>query len=489
MHTPSEEEKWMDLSEYARHDAVGLAELIRAREITARELAELALQGVEKVDPRLNAVIEVYRNRVAALGGDAPAGPLGGVPFFTKDLACPERGKLHEMGSRLAQGFVSPHDGFLTERFRAAGLVNLGRTTCPEFGFTFTTESVLTGATCNPWNPERIAGGSSGGSGAIVAAGVVPMAHANDGGGSTRIPASCNGLVGLKCTRGRVSMGPDTSDLTFPLGSDLVVSRSVRDTAAALDAVHGPGSGESVGIAPPERPYASEVGAPTGALRVAVSGAAWGGVAPAPDVADALDGVARLCEEMGHEIREVAAPFDHDAFHKAFSTLWCTLGAPVLDEIAELTARKISPDTVEPITLALYEEGKRRPASDLAHALGTMNHISRSFGAFFEEFDLLLTPTLAVPPPPLGTHHLARPGVSWEQFIDEAMQVIPYTPFFNFTGTPAITLPLCESRDGLPIGMHFAARFGDEAALIRIASALEQARPWVERRPQIHVAD
>jgi amidase len=479
----------MDLSEYARHDAVGLAELVRARQISARSLAKLALLGVEKVDPRLNAVVEVYRDRLADLGEDAPEGPLGGVPFFTKDLACPERGRLHEMGSRLAQGFVSPHSAYLMERFVAAGLVNLGRTTCPEFGFTYTTESVLTGATCNPWNPERIAGGSSGGSGAIVAAGVVPVAHANDGGGSTRIPASCNGLVGLKCSRGRVSMGPDTSDLTFPLGSDLVVSRSVRDTAAVLDAVHGPGPGEAVGIAPPERPYASELGAPTGTLRIAVSGAGWGGVTLAPDVAQGLAGVARLCEEMGHEIREVGPPFDHDAFNDAFGTLWCTLGAPILDEVAEITGRKVSPDTVEPITLELYEEGKRRPASDLVHALGTMNYITRSLATFFEEFDLLLTPTLAVPPPPLGTHHLARPGVSLEQFMDEASQVIPYTPFANFTGIPAITLPLCASRDGLPIGMHFATRFGDEAALIRVASALEQARPWAERRPQIHVAD
>jgi len=479
----------MRLDEYCEFDALGLAEQVREGEVTPRELCELALEGVEKVNPRLNAVIETYPDVLERLDRESPpAGPLSGVPFFLKDLGPMEQGRRCEMGSRLVEGFVAPLDTELALRFRAAGLLNLGRTTCPELGYTLTTESLLYGTTRNPWNPEHIAGGSSSGSGASVAAGVVPISHANDGGGSTRIPASVNGLVGLKTSRGRVPQGPLLNDISGFLFSDLVVSRSVRDTAAVLDAVHGPGIGEAFEIAPPSEPYGEVITRPPSALRIGFCSGAWGHVTPTPDVARGVEATARACESLGHHLTPIDCPFDFAAFFDSFMTIWYG-GMPAdLDAMAHQVGRKIDDSTVEPMVLAAYERGHRISAPQWMRALGSFNELTRTFGALFQDFDLLLTPTLATPPPPLGRYHLHRTDIEPDDYFRELFDIIPYTPIANGTGLPAISLPLAMSDDGLPVGIHFMAPFGREDRLLGLAAALEQELPWRDRRPGIHVA-
>jgi amidase len=479
----------MRIDEYCEFDALGLVEQVRNGEVTPRELCELALEGVAKVNPRLNCVVDTYPDVLERLDREPPpAGPLSGVPFFLKDIGPMEKGRPYEMGSRLLEGYVGPIDTDLMLRFRAAGLLNLGRTPCPEQGYTITTESLLYGTTHNPWNPEHIAGGSSSGAGASVAAGVVPISHANDGGGSTRIPASVNGLVGLKTSRGRVPQGPFLNDISGFLFSDLVVSRSVRDTAAVLDAVQGPGIGEAFEIAPPAEPYSEAVARPPVSLRIGFCSNAWGPVTPTPDVTRGVDEAARACESLGHELTPVTAPFDFEAFFQSFMTIWYG-GIPAdLDAMAHEVGRKIDSSTVEPIVLAAYERGHRISAPQWMQALGNLNELTRTFGALFQDFDLLLTPTLATPPPRLGRHHLHRTDVEPDAFFRELFHIIPYTPIANGTGLPAISLPLAMSDDGLPVGIHFMAPFGREDRLLGLAAALEQELPWRNRRPGIHVA-
>jgi amidase len=479
----------MNIEEYSGYDGLGLAELVKKMEISPNELATLAREGVEEVNPQINAVIEVFEDRVDELDEDTLAlGPFRGVPFFLKDLGAAEKGRTQEGGSRLLKGFVVIEDSNATIKFRHSGLNIMGRTTCPEFGFTLTTESILTGKTRSPWNTDRIAGGSSGGSAAIVAAGVTPVAHANDGGGSTRIPASCCGLVGLKASRGRISLGPHDNDITFFLASEGFVTRSVRDTAAMLDAVHGSFPGEAFNISAPDRSYNDEVGAPTGKLNIAFAVQPWGESILDTEVAEGLEKTIRLCEKLGHKVVAENPPIDFPAFYHHFSNLWVIGMPPFLDAAAETMNREISPGTVEPILLSAYEHAHGRLAAEFIAMLYNMNEVSRGLGRFFEDYDLLLTPTLAIVPPELGKFHLDRPGTSVVDFMEEGWKAVPYTPLSNYTGTPAISLPLCESSDGLPIGMHFMAPFGREDVLIRLASQLELAQPWADRKPLVHVS-
>jgi amidase len=480
----------MNLKEYAQYDALGLGELVRKGEVIAKELAELALSGVEKVNPDLNAVIEVYRDRIDDLDeSDIADGPFKGVPFFLKDLNVLEKGRKCEMGSRLTKGFVAPHDSDIVVKFREAGLNNLGRTTCPEVGFTLTTVSVATGVTRNPWNLEKSCGGSSGGSAAIVAAGAVPMAHANDGGGSTRIPASMNGLVGLKCSRGRVPYGPDYNDLQLPYFSELVVSRSVRDTAALLDAVAGPTPGAATMYQFPERPFLEEVGHPTGKLRIALAAGDWGGHKPAPDVTAEIERMGKLLESMGHEVVDTQPDIDFNEFVEVFQTLYCTFAPPFLELASEMMGRPISEETLEPVVLKAYEYAKANiGVKEHMGILQYNNIVSRQLGLFLTEYDLLLTPTMAQPVHEVGTFRLDDPEMELSEWFDEVLETCRYTPLNNFTGTPAISVPLCRTADDMPLGAHFIAPMGGEAVLIRLAAALEEAAPWAGRIPQVHVS-
>jgi amidase len=479
----------MNLSEYAQYDGLGLAELVRNKEVSPSELAQLLIQGYESVNPDINSVIEIFHDKIEGLDDIAPnSGSFSGVPFLLKDIGCGEAGRKQEQGSRFMQGFVVEHDSFLMTKFKQAGLINLGRTTTPEFALSSSTESVFTGATRNPWNLDLMAGGSSGGAAASVAAGVVPVAHASDGAGSIRIPASCCGLVGLKTSRGRISPGPDAGEHLFGLGVEFIVSRSVRDSAAMLDAVHGPSTGDPYVILQPERPYLGEIDAPTGKLRIAYASRPWSPFPVDPEISKAVESIAVKLEAMGHELIDDSPSYDYESYLNATLPFWCASMPSSLNLHSEESGRPINLDFLEPVTLAFYEYGKQLTVSDLVSAYDCFNQIRREVGRFFREYDLLLTPSLCLPPQPIGKYRQNNPGLDAIDFFKLCDDSGQYLALFNLTGQPAISLPLCQSESGLPIGMQFIAHFGDEATLIRLAGALEQEMPWIDRTPPIHVS-
>ena len=479
----------MKLEEYVRYDATGLAQLVRSGEVTARELAQLAAAGVEKVNPALNAVIEVFADRVDELdASDLADGPFRGVPFFLKDLGPRQKGRRQEGGSRLMQGYVADCSSFLTQQMERAGLNIMGRTTCPEYGVTGTTESILTGATSNPWDTAKIAGGSSGGSAAITAAGVVPMCHSNDGGGSTRIPASICGNAGMKHSRGRISYMPEGCDLSFPLFSDGVNTRSVRDMAAFLDAVMGPAPGEPIPWAKPERPYVEEVDREPGRLRIAMCSEQWGPVPISGHIRAEVQRVAKSLEDAGHAVEEATPAIDYGAYLEVFKRIWVIDIAAMLDFEAGVMGREVCADTVEPVTLKMHEAGRGASAAERLGIAAYLSSTGRKLGAFYEEYDLLLTPVMTADTPPLGSpFNLVQEDMSLDEWFENACTMIPITPLNNFTGTPAVSLPLCTDSTGMPLGAHVMAPIGREDRLFNIAGQLERMAPWADRRPPVHV--
>jgi amidase len=479
----------ISLNDYSSYDGLGLAELVARKELTPKELVDAALEAVAKVNPQLNAVLQTLPAQAEAeIRAGLPQGPFTGVPFLIKELVLHAKNVRCDMGSRLAQGFVAPEDTELMARFRRTGLVLVGTTQTPEFGYNPTTETTLFGPVHNPWDLARSAGGSSGGSGASLAAGIVPIAHANDGGGSIRIPASCNGLVGLKPTRDRVPTGPDYADPLCGLAIEFAVTRSVRDAAALLDAVAGPDVGAPGHPVPPSRPYRDEVGAAPGRLRIAWTTTPASGEKIDPECEKAVHETVRLLEGLGHTLIEDRPFYDWDAFLESVHVIWTSFTTSSADAIAAAFNRKPGPDNLEAITLACYEEGKRFTAVDLLNAMAHGNLISRQVGAFFQNVDVLVTPTIARPPAPLGEIDQNRAGMSAMEWTRQVFSYCPFTPLFNSTGQPAISLPMHWSVSGLPVGVQFAGRFGDEATLIRLASQLEQARAWAGKRPPVHVA-
>jgi amidase len=479
----------ISLKDYTAYDGLGLAELVARKEVTAEELAGAAFEAVEKVNPKINAVLQTLPGESAAeVRAGLPHGPFTGVPFMIKELVLHAKGVRCDMGSRLAQGFVPDSDTELMARFRRAGLVLVGTTQTPEFGYNPTTETVAFGPVHNPWDLGRSPGGSSGGSGAAVAAGIVPIAHANDGGGSIRIPASCNGLVGLKPTRDRTPQGPDYADLLCGLAIEFVVTRSVRDAAAMLDAVAGPDPG-APGILPaPARPYREQIKAPPDRLRIAWSTTPASGAKIDPECEKAVQETVRLLESLGHTVIEDRPRYDWDAFLENVHVIWAAFGVTSVDFAAAATGRKPGPDNLEAITLASYEEGKRYSAADLINAMAHCNVVSRQVGAFFEKVDMMLTPTIARQPATLGEMDQNRKGMTPKEWTRHVFSYCPFTPLFNTTGQPAISLPLHWSAAGVPVGVQFAGRFGDEAALLALAAQLEQARQWAAKRPPTHAA-
>ncbi|MEY9981528.1 amidase [Bradyrhizobium yuanmingense] len=473
----------MKLSEYVVHDATSLASLVRSGEVSALELTRLAREAYDQVNPRVNAVIEFYDDAETVAGPDG--GLFQGVPFLRKDIGASEAGRLQEQGSRLFKGYRPKSDSFYFRRAREAGLRTLGRTTTPELGTSGVTETILNGVTRNPWELERSAGGSSGGAAAAVAAGVTPIAHASDTGGSIRIPASWCGLVGLNPSRGRVSGGPNNQDASFGLGRTFVVCRTVRDMAAALDVFSGPHPGDPFIIVQPNRPYVEELSQPTGALRVGVARTKWGAVDLEPEVLSAVDSTAALLEEMGHAVTEVEAPFE-PAERLRISLSRSNLNALRLEGAARALGRAIDADTLEPINLKLYEYGRHPPArpGDVHEALRSMRY---HVGEATRDFDLLLTPTLPTVALPHGSiYSTTNPALTAEEFIKADHALYQYLGVFNITGQPSVSLPLAQSQSGLPIGLQIVGRFGDEATLVRIARDLEEARPWRHRRPSVY---
>jgi amidase len=470
--------------ELAFLDATAQAELVRVKQVKPLELVDTAIARIERLNPTLNAVITpMFESaRIAALG-PLPDGPFRGVPFLLKDLIAAYAGVRMASGSLSLQEFVPEHDSELVARLKLAGLIIVGKTNTPEFGILPTTEPRLFGSSRNPWAPMRTTGGSSGGSAAAVAAGMVPMAHANDGGGSIRIPASCCGLFGMKPTRGRNPLGPDFGDIMSGLVAEHAITRSVRDSAALLDATAGPDVGDPYCAPLPARHFLQEVGANPGRLRIAFTTTAPGGVSIHADCIRAVEEAAKLCADFGHHVTEAAPTLDTELLSNSFLTVWSVGCAEDIEGVSFLTGRKPVPDQFEELTWALAERGRAISGPAYLLAVNALQSIARQVARFFLNYDVWLTPTLAEPPLPLGSF---EPQAGNPLFgLERALAFVPFTPLCNATGQPAMSVPLFWNTEGVPIGTHFVGRFGEEATLFRLARQLEASRPWKARRPAI----
>ena len=501
----------MTVDEYVSHDATGLAELVRARRVSAAELLEIALARIEALDPKLNAVVRIMDADARRDVARAPAKdlrPFAGVPFLAKDMIGTWAGHPTSVGSRLMASHVWDHDSELVSRIRATGVTTVGKTNLPEWGLLPFTESELWGPCRNPWDTARTPGGSSGGSAAAVAAGIVPMAGGGDGGGSIRIPASCCGLFGLKPTRARTPTGPDFGLLWRGAVVEHVLTRSVRDSAAMLDASQGADAGAPCEIRPPAGPFLSELVRAPGSLRIAwtthpflASGATSRVHA---DCLAAVEDAAKLLESLGHQVVEAGPEVNGQEFARSFVLMIAAELAADLDDVSRQRGRPARRSELEPTTWALALLGRGLSSAAYAGALRRMEEEGRRLGAFFAGYDVLLTPTLASPPPRIGelapsatelrllrilglfgSGRLIETAGLLDRMAAEAFEWMPWTPLFNATGQPAMSVPLHWNAEGLPIGVHFAGHFGDEATLFRLASQLEQARPWLGRLPDL----
>ncbi len=477
----------MNVEEYVSYDALGLAELVTKGEVTGDELSALARQAAEQVNDSLNAVVGyVDYDHVGETAGDAR---FVGVPIFLKDLGASIAGVKQEMGSRFTSGYVPSYTAHFAEQMLKAGFNVIGRSTCPEFGLTLTTESLAHGRTCNPWNTDYITGGSSGGSAALVAAGAVPLAHTNDGGGSTRIPASICGNVGLKTSRGLVSLAPIMNDVTGPLIAEGCNSRTVRDTAAFLDAVVGPASGEGTIYHEPEISFLESLKEAPRKYCIAVSLDDWGGGAMDPVIRAEVERIAETLRGMGHQVDEATPDVvKGNAIAEAFKPLWFVLAEGTVKQLAPLTNRVAGPETLEPTTLEMVAAGSKISAFEHSSAIGLSNVVSRQLGLFFNDWDLLLTPTLNQATPKLDSKVTLHSGASLDDWYQAALTVVPHTPMANLSGIPAISVPCGIGPNDLPLGMHFFAPMAGEVELLDIARQLEEAEPWIGRRPEIFAA-
>lgn len=471
----------MTLSEYVESDATSLASLVSAGKVTPLELTRLAREAHDEVNPRINAVIEFYDDAETVVG--ANGGPFHGVPFLRKDGGATEAGRLQESGSRLYEGNRAEADSYFFRHAREAGLRTVGRTTLTELGSSGMSESILNGITGNPWDLARSAGGSSSGSAAAVAAGITPIAHGNDGGGSIRIPASWCGLVGLNPSRGRISEGPTNQDASFGFSREFVLCRTVRDMAVALDVFSGSYPGDPFIIVQPNRPYVEELSQPTGTLRVGVARTKWGAVSLEPEVLQAVDRVASLLEEMGHAITEIDPPYE-PADRATISLGRLSLNSDSLD--ARSMGKAINADSLEPINLKLYEYGRSSQAVPIGRHIENIRRFRLDVGTAIDAFDILLTPTMPIVAPPHGgIYSTTNSTLSAVEFMEANAALYQYLGVFNITGHPSVSLPLSYSASGLPIGLQIVGRFGDEATLVRISRDLEEACPWRHRKPTV----
>jgi amidase len=489
--------------EYERYDGLGLAELVRTKQVTPAELVEEAIQRIERHNPALNAVIyKLYDQARAAANAPLPDGPFAGVPFLIKDLMAGYAGAPLTSGSRFMKDYIPQQDTELVRRYKASGAVIIGKTNTPEFGLTPYTEPELFGPARNPWDTSRTPGGSSGGSAAAVAARIVPLASGGDGGGSLRIPASCCGIFALKPTRGRTPTGPDVQEYWEGFAVEGVLSRSVRDSAAMLDAIAGPDAGAPYIAPKPERPFLSEVTTEPGRLRIAFTDKPFLGRTVHEDCKRALAEAVSLLESLGHTVVEDAPTVDGEALGVAFVTMLCGNVIADMQDAAAVVGRQPTPRDFEISTWGLGMLGRTLTAKDYLAAVRTLQYAARKIGKFFEKYDALLTPTLARPPIPLG--ELALPKfeaaalrlvaglpIGWllaalglvKPMAAKTFDFVPYTPLFNVTGQPAMSVPLHWNADGLPIGVQFVGRYADEATLFRLAGQLERACPWFDRVP------
>jgi amidase len=478
----------MIIEQYSDYDGLGLAELVRRGEVSPRDLVDSAVDAIERLNPELNCVVQQLRDHaLQEIRRGVPRGPFYGVPFLIKEFGMHFKGMKTAYGSRLAAGMVCPADTELMVRCRNAGLVTIGTTTTPELGFNASSEALVYGATHNPWNLAHSAGGSSGGSGAAVASGMVPIAHANDGGGSIRIPAACNGVVGMKPTRGRTPSGPDAGLFAWGLAVEHAETRSVRDSAALLDCTAGPDDGYFYCALPPKRSFLTAAMTPPLPLRIGVLDKLPGTARASAEYRARLADTVKLLEDLGHTCAPAGLNYDGEAFNESSIRLFATTLGHYLDVFASVTGRKIGPKTVEAVTLETYRYAQKMKATEMEWAMGAQNQVSRAVGQVMRKFDVLLTPGLGREVAKLGELNQNASGVSlmewWRQMMHDYSQ---FTPLFNTTGQPAVTLPLWQSKAGLPIGMQFVGRLADEETLYSLAAQLEQALPWAARRPPVY---
>ena len=464
-------------------DATALAALVRSDQASPAELVDEAITRVERHNPTINAVIhERFEAARSEANGPLPDGPFRGVPFLVKDLGCEMAGEPHTQGNQALKDadVRATQDSFLYESIRGAGFITLGRTNTPELGGTITTEPEAFGASRNPWNPDYSTGGSSGGSAAAVAAGMVPVAHASDGGGSIRVPASECGLVGLKPSRGRISQGPKTGEGWAGATTDGVVSRSVRDTAALLDVMSGRRVGDPYTAAPPTRPFADEVGVEPGRLRVGLA-PSHAGVQTDAECVAAVEAAGSLLESLGHDV-EIAQPeaFFDEEFSRHFVTIVAVATAVDFANMGEAIGRPITEDDVEASNWIMGSIGGAVPAADYIASVNWVHAWSRRMHAWWDAFDVLVSPVIAIPPPPLGWLSDSELGT------ERLTSILQFTAQFNVSGQPAVSLPLHWSDGGLPVGVQFVGPIDDEALLIRLAAQLEAAAPWADRLPAIY---
>lgn len=493
-------------AEYEAYDAVGLATLIQRGEVAPAEVLEACLERIAARNPALNAVVhlsaESARRQLASLERGRP---LAGVPFLLKDLLAAEAGQPLTGSCRFLANLVPARDAELVARLRRAGLIFVGKTNTPELGIMGVTEPRWRGPTRNPWQLDHTPGGSSGGSAAAVAARLVPAAHGGDGGGSLRIPASCCGVFALKPSHGRNPLGPEVGEVWAGLVQEHAITRSVRDSAALLDVTCGPDAGAVGMLPPPTEPFLAQVGRPPGRLRIAVTTTSLFGENTHPDCRAAAYDTARLCQELGHEVEEAHPPFDKGALRWAYLAIVAVGTARTIQESARLVGRPARPRFFEPETWMLGMIGRSLPAHLYQQAIDHVHLARRQLAEFFTRFDVLLTPTLAYPPVPIGYHRL-RPAeeaalavlralpvrrallYALERMAAERLETTANTMLFNQTGQPAMSVPLFWNATGLPIGTQFAARYGEEALLLRLAAQLEQARGWEHRQPPLLAA-
>ena len=496
----------MDLDQYLTSDATTLAGLVAAKEVTASELLALARERSDAVNPTINAVV-MPLTRVADARAADPGltGPFAGVPFLIKDLGQEYAGFPTSSGSRALSHDVATEHSLVTRRFLEAGLVVFGKTNTPEFGAKGTTEPSLWGPARNPWDVTRTPGGSSGGSGAAVAAGIVPAAGANDGGGSIRIPAACNGLVGLKTSRGIGPYGPQTGELMFGMVTQGVLSRTVRDSAALLDAIIAPDAGAAFEGALPPIPFSEAILRPPGTLRIGYSAASAINAHPDREAVLAVEAAATLLAGLGHEVEEVTPPHDDGALARDFLTIWF---AQLYGQVSDARRRFGSPDShFEADTLAAAELGRAAGIRPLIEAVSRINDHTRALARFHETHDVFLTPTLAQPPLAVGSLDssqalqraarvvsrtrtgklLAASGVL-DQIVADNLSWVPYTQLANLTGRPAISVPLHWTNSGLPLGVQLVGRLGADGLLLQVAAQLEEAQPWFHRYAELDPA-
>jgi amidase len=474
----------MKFSEYSNYDGLGVAELVKKKKVKPSELVEAAIERIERLNPKLNAVVFKGYDDARTRAKTKLSGVFAGVPMLLKDILGFKKGWPNRDGARFMQARPAGYDSTLVARFEAAGLIPLGKTNVPEFGIVPLTESKLYGPARNPWNLDHSTGGSSGGSAAAVAAGIVPLAHANDGGGSIRIPAACCGLVGLKPTRGRNPLGPMAGDIMGGLLAEHVVSRTVRDTAAALDATAGPELGDPYPAPPQPGSYLATIKKKPKKLRIAFATTRFDGSAFDPECKAAVEAAAKLCAKLGHHVEEGMPQVSPLFFIAHFLPVWGSGLTMLIDFIAAASGRSPVREEFEGLTWGLYQYGKSVTAAQYQLCWATLQGVTRKVAAWQQPYDAWITPVLAQPPLKIGSVDLEETDLM--KGFAPIINYIPFSALQNVTGQPAISVPLAWSKSGLPLGVQFVGRFGEEHVLLQLAAQIEKAAPWIKKKPPVY---